>query len=64
MKTVIKFLEEDEALRELLPEIVKAKRLLQTVPVTTATAEKSFGGLRRLKSQDSQVVLAVNNVSE
>ena len=35
---------------EMLTELTKAVRLFLTVPVTTCTAERSFSGLRRLKT--------------
>ncbi|KAJ8890379.1 hypothetical protein PR048_009887 [Dryococelus australis] len=44
------FLKEDSTVRDLLPEVNKCIKLLRTVPVTTATAERSFSALRRLKT--------------
>jgi len=37
---------------EAFPEVVKAIKLLLTVPVSAATAERSFSVLRRIKSWD------------
>lgn len=45
-----KFLQSDGSLCDLLAEATKCIKLLRTVPVTTATAERSFSALRRLKS--------------
>lgn len=50
MRDVRKFLEEEKSVKDLLPEVTKCIKLLRTVPVTTATAERSFSCLRRLKN--------------
>ena len=42
--------EQGEPLRTLLPELTKLVRLGLTVPVTSCTSERSFSGLRRLKT--------------
>jgi hypothetical protein len=50
MRDVKDYLSKEPALREILGEIVKCIKLLQVVPITTATAERSFSALKRLKS--------------
>lgn len=50
MNDVKKFIVEDKGVKDLLPEVTRCLKLLRTVPVTTATAERSFSSLRRLKS--------------
>ena len=47
---IVDILKEDASLKQLLPELTKAVRLILTVPVTTCTAERSFSALRRLKT--------------
>lgn len=49
---VVDFLKGDsgESLRVLLPEVTKLVKLALTVPVTSCTSERSFSGLRRLKT--------------
>ena len=49
---VVDFLKGDsgESLRALLPEVTKLVKLVLTVPVTSCTSERSFSGLRRLKT--------------
>ena len=49
---VVNFLKGDqgEYLRTLLPEVTKLVKLALTVPVTSCTSERSFSGLRRLKT--------------
>ena len=42
--------EHGEPLRTLLPELTKLIRLGLSVPVTSCTSERSFSGLRRLKT--------------
>lgn len=42
--------QQGEPLRTLLPELTKLIRLGLTVPVTSCTSERSFSGLRRLKT--------------
>uniref|UniRef100_A0A3B4UR12 TTF-type domain-containing protein n=1 Tax=Seriola dumerili TaxID=41447 RepID=A0A3B4UR12_SERDU len=51
-KDAVDFLkgEQGELLRTLLPELTKLIRLGLTVPVTSCTSERSFSGLRRLKT--------------
>ncbi|XP_043240313.1 uncharacterized protein LOC122390924 [Amphibalanus amphitrite] len=40
----------DRNAREMFPEVVKLVRLLMTLPASSATAERSFSALRRLKT--------------
>jgi hypothetical protein len=47
---IVNVLKNDSTTRQLLPELTKAVRLILTLPVTTCTAERSFSGLRRLKT--------------
>ena len=46
---VIDVLRTDVSMKQLLPELTKAVRLILTLPVTTCTAERSLSALRRLK---------------
>lgn len=50
MRDVRKYITQEPAVGEMLCEVVKCIKLLQVVPITTATAERSFSALRRLKS--------------
>jgi len=47
---VVGILKADETLRLLIPEFTKLLKLALTICVTTATAERSFSALRRLKT--------------
>ncbi|MGL5904177.1 MAG: DUF4371 domain-containing protein, partial [Cetobacterium sp.] len=49
---VVDFLKGDkgDSLRTMLPELTKLVKLALTVPVTSSTSERSFSGLRRLKT--------------
>ena len=47
---VIDKLQNMGAAREMFTEVCKLIRLLLTIPVSSATAERSFSALRRLKS--------------
>ena len=47
---IVDILKADATIRVLLPELTTAVRLILTIPVTTCTAERSFSGLRRLKT--------------
>lgn len=47
---VKQFLTENKTVRDLLSEVTKCVKLLYTIPITSATAERSFSALRRLKS--------------
>ena len=47
---IVDILKEDASLKQLLPELTKAVRLILTVPVTTCAAERSSSALRRLKT--------------
>uniref|UniRef100_A0A670JLM2 DUF4371 domain-containing protein n=1 Tax=Podarcis muralis TaxID=64176 RepID=A0A670JLM2_PODMU len=50
MRDVREYITQEPAVGEMLCEVVKCIKLLQVVPITTATAERSFSALRRLKS--------------
>jgi len=50
MQDIRKLLMDDNTVCQLLPELYKCVKLLRTVPVTTASAERSFSALRRLKT--------------
>ncbi len=50
MRDVRKYITQEPAVGEMLCEVVKCIKLLQVVPTTTATAERSFSGLKCLKS--------------
>lgn len=47
---LVEFLRGKPIERRLFPEVVKVVKLLLTLPVTAATAERSFSVLRRIKS--------------
>ena len=47
---LVAYLKKEQYLQALLPELVKFVKIVLTVPVTTCTAERSFSGLRRLKT--------------
>jgi hypothetical protein len=40
----------NDAWKQMLPEVINLLRLYLTLPVTSCTAERSFSGLRRLKT--------------
>ncbi|KAG8179650.1 hypothetical protein JTE90_017791 [Oedothorax gibbosus] len=50
MRDVRKYIIQEPAVGEMLCKVVKCIKLLQVVPITTATSERSFSGLKRLKS--------------
>lgn len=50
MRDVRKYLSQEPAIKEMLSEVVKVVKLLQVVPISSATAERSFSALRRLKT--------------
>uniref|UniRef100_A0A8D8ETT4 Zinc finger MYM-type protein 1 n=4 Tax=Culex pipiens TaxID=7175 RepID=A0A8D8ETT4_CULPI len=50
LQSFIDMFKEEPSLKEVLPEVHKFLRLLMTIPVTSATAERSFSGLKRLKT--------------
>lgn len=50
LSDIVDYLRTDKPLSALLTELVKGVMLLLTVPVTSCTAERSFSGLRRLKT--------------
>ncbi|XP_039283135.1 zinc finger MYM-type protein 1-like [Nilaparvata lugens] len=50
LNDVKKYFELEPSVKEMLPELVKGLKLLQVVPVTSATNERSFSALRRLKT--------------
>lgn len=45
---IVRLLQQERHIAELLPELVKFIKLILTTPVTTCTAERSFSSLRRL----------------
>lgn len=47
---VLRFFKNNQNIVSMLPEYVKFIKLLLTIPVTSCTAERSFSGLRRLKT--------------
>ena len=47
---VVEFLKRKEVLRELVPVLTNLVKIMLTIPASTCTAERSFSGLRRLKS--------------
>ena len=47
---VAEFLKRKEVLRELVPVLTNFVKFMFTLPASTCTAERSFSGLRRLKS--------------
>ena len=50
LQTICTVFEEQHSLKVILSEIHKLIRIYLTVPVTTATAERSFSALRRMKT--------------
>ena len=48
--TICQFMEKSELTKKLLSEVDKLLRLYITIPVTTATAERAFSSLRRIKT--------------
>ncbi|XP_039279145.1 zinc finger MYM-type protein 1-like [Nilaparvata lugens] len=50
MRDVRKYLSQEPAIKKMLSEVVKVIKLLQVVPISSATAERSFSALRRLKT--------------
>jgi len=49
---LVAFLQQDIARASPFPAVLKAIKLLLTIPVTSATAERSFSVLRRIKTWD------------
>ena len=47
---VVDFLIKDEMFRSVITELSKLVRIILTLPVSSCTAERSFSGLRRLKT--------------
>lgn len=50
MRDIRKYLLLEPSVKEMLSELVKCMKLLQVVPVTSVTTERSFSALRRLKT--------------
>src|SRR6202042_3052638 len=50
INNVVNILRQSSAVRRILSEVDKLVRIYLTIPVTTATAERSFSVLRRLKT--------------
>jgi hypothetical protein len=50
VNSVVNILRQSSAVRRMLSEVDKLVRIYLTIPVTTATAERSFSVLRRLKT--------------
>ena len=47
---VVDFLIKDEMFRSMIIEVSKLLRIILALPVSSCTAERSFSGLRRLKT--------------
>ena len=47
---IVDYFKNEPHLIELLPEFVKFLNIFVTIPTTSATPERSFSGLRRLKT--------------
>ena len=45
---VVRLLQQERHIADLLPELVKFIKLILIIPVTTCTAERSFSSLKRL----------------
>ncbi|KAJ8875512.1 hypothetical protein PR048_023407 [Dryococelus australis] len=65
IRDIQEFLKEDSTVRDILPEVNKCIKLLSTVPVTKATAERSFSALRHLKTclRSTMVHKRLNNIA-
>ncbi len=50
VRTVADIMQENHIIQEMLSEIAKLLKIYFTFPVTSATAERSFSSLRRLKT--------------
>ena len=47
---VVDFLIKDEMFRSMIIEVSKLLRIILALPISSCTAERSFSGLRRLKT--------------
>ncbi|CAI6358970.1 unnamed protein product [Macrosiphum euphorbiae] len=47
---VLKLMKNDDALRQMLPELNKILCIMLFIPVSSCTSERSFSALRRLKT--------------
>ena len=47
---IVKLLKRKEVLRELVPVLTNLVKIMLTLPASTCAAERSFSGLRHLKS--------------
>ena len=68
---VVELLKREEVFGELVPQLANLVKIMHMLPTSTCTAERSFSGLRRLKSdlrseikQQRLDSVAINNVHQ